>query len=368
MKQIQLPSGMHDTILEDCMKKQQLRKRVEDVYTSYGYLPIDTPLIEFYSTYAQVFPSLKEEELYKFVDQDGMLLALRTDMTLPIARVCATKFANSEPPFRFQYCSTVYKVRQSFAGKRNEVTDCGIELIGMDEQSDPEVLTCAMDVMDAIGAPSCTLEIGNVEFIKTACLEAGLTDDQRHRIADLIDRKSLVELRSYLKALDLGADAKEFFLRLPLLSGEGALEEAEQVCFSPALENVIRKMEQLSGILDALGYAGKYQFDLGKAPRLDYYTGIIFEGFAEGVGTGVLSGGRYDALFDKLGRPMPACGFGVKLDYLLDVVGVQKTPVTTVCYPADKMPEAILLAKNLREKGPVRLVKCEDINYVEVRS
>ncbi|MBR3358010.1 MAG: ATP phosphoribosyltransferase regulatory subunit [Solobacterium sp.] len=365
MKQIQLPSGMHDTILEDCMKKKELQKRTEAVYRSYGYLPIDTPLIEFYSTYANVFSSLKEEELYKFVDQDGMLLALRTDMTLPIARVCATKFANSEPPFRFCYCSTVYKVRQSFAGKRNEVTDCGVELIGMDETSDPEVLTCAMDVMEAIGIFPYTLEIGNVEFIKKACEEAGLTAEEGHRCADLIDRKSLVELKNFLNTLDLSAEEREFFLRLPLCSGQGALQDAEAVCFAPSLTAIIRKMEALEAVLNALGYEGKFQFDLGKAPRLDYYTGIIFEGFVNNVGTGVLSGGRYDALFDKLARPMPACGFGVKLDYLLDACSCEPVTVTTVRYPKEKLLEAGKLAQELRKKGPVQMI-CADVSDVEV--
>ena len=365
MKQIQLPSGMHDTLMEDCLKKQELKDRIEAVYASYGYRPIDTPLIEFYSTYASVFPSLKEEELYKFVDQDGMLLALRTDMTLPIARVCATKYANSEPPFRFRYCSSVYKVRKSFAGKRNEVTDCGIELIGLDEASDPEVLTCALDVMEAIGAESSTLEIGNVEFIKKACEEAHLTEEEGHRCADLIDRKSMVELKEYLHTLDLSEDARTFFMRLPWCSGEDALQEAEAVCFAPSLKAILQKMEELQDILNALGYAGKFQFDLGKAPRLDYYTGIIFEGYVTGVGSGVLSGGRYDALFDKLGRPMPACGFGVKLDLLLDVCSVTVEKEAVVRFPKNKLKEAYQLAKHLRKERPVQLV-CGDVEDVEV--
>ena len=365
MKQILLPSGMHDTILEDCIRKQQLQKRIEGVYRSYGYQPIDTPAIEFYSTYARVFASLKEEELYKFVDQDGMILALRTDMTLPIARVTVTKFANSEPPFRFRYCSSVFKVRQAFAGKRNEVTDCGIELIGMDDRSDPEVLACAMDVMEAVGVPSYTLEIGNVEFIKTACRDAGLSEQKSRRTAELVDRKSIAELKQWLKTLDISEEARTFFIRLPFLSGTDALEEAEQVSFSEGLKQEVRRMKGLQKTLDDAGYEGRFMFDLGKAPRLDYYTGIIFEGFVEGVGSGVLSGGRYDALFEKLGRDMPACGFGVKLDSLLDAVQEEHEKAIRVLYPAEKTAAALRLAKQLRKEGPVELVLA-DVKEPEV--
>ena len=140
-------------------KKEALKKRISRVYESYGYQKIETPLIEFYSTYQNTFTSLKEETMYKFVDESGQILALRTDMTLPIARLCATKYGYMKPPFRFSYCSNVYKVRQTFAGKRNEVTDCGVELIGLDHRSDLEVLCCALDVMD--GTSGGKLYAGN---------------------------------------------------------------------------------------------------------------------------------------------------------------------------------------------------------------
>ena len=124
MTQIQIPSGMRDLTNDACVAKDALRNRITEIYKSYGYRPVETPLIEFYSTYQNTFTSLKEETLYKFVDESGQLLVLRTDMTLPIARLTAGKYSQDEFPLRFCYCSNVYKVRQSFAGKRNEVTDC----------------------------------------------------------------------------------------------------------------------------------------------------------------------------------------------------------------------------------------------------
>ena len=100
-------------------------------------------------------------------------------------------------------------------------------------------------------------------------------------------------------------------------------------------------------------------FDLGKVPHLDYYTGIIFEGYVRGIGTSVLSGGRYDALLSKLGRDLPAIGFGVKLDYLLDSVAADETPVTKLYYPRAKAAEAMKKARKLREEGPVEMIPWE---------
>ena len=117
-----------------------------------------TPSIEYYRTYSQGFVSLKEEEMYKFFDHNNAILTLRMDMTVPIARMAATKFKHHKSPLRFRYCANVYKVKQYFAGKRNEVSDCGIELLGQSaKESDLEILMCAMEVMEQLSDKPFTL-------------------------------------------------------------------------------------------------------------------------------------------------------------------------------------------------------------------
>lgn len=367
MKQIQIPTGMRDTILDDAVRKDHLKKRIDTVYESYGYRKIETPLIEFYSTYQYAFSSIREGEMYKFIDEDGSILALRTDMTLPIARVCAAKYANINPPYRFRYASNVYKVRQHFAGKRNEVTDCGIELIGADSTADLEVLACALDVMKVIEADDYTFEIGNSNFFKKACESAQLMESDAKTLADLVDRKSMVELREYLDGTGLNKTIKDFFMSLPLLSGKNALVEAKKVSFNDSLQEVILGMEELEKELQLLGYNGHVQFDFGKVPHLDYYTGIIFEGYVSGVGTSVLSGGRYDNLLAKFGRDLPACGFGVKLDYLLDILHEPIEKPLRVYYPKEKRVEALRKAAELRTTGrSVELIYQDGLKAVEV--
>lgn len=356
MKQIQIPSGMKDILSDECMVKENLKRKILDVYHSYGYRPIETPLIEFYSTYQNTFTYLKEEALYKFVDESGQILAVRTDMTLPIARVSVSKFSEEDIPYRFCYCSNVYKVRQNFAGKRNEVTDCGIELIGLDSTSDIEVLCCALDVMAALGFEEYTLEIGNSDFFRQACAESSISPEEANILADLIDRKEIPALKTYLKTLDITDEACRFFAALPLLGGKDALENAKEVCFADSLMKEAEHLDILKKTLAELGYAEHVTFDLGKVPHLDYYTGIIFEGYVQGIGTGVLSGGRYDALLSKLGRDLPAIGFGVKLDYLLENAKSEIPVITKLCYPVGEVSAAMKLARELRKEGPVELM------------
>lgn len=366
MRQIELPRGMRDTLPEVCRKKRELQRKTESVYESYGYQPVETPLIEFWSTYANAFGSIREEEMYKFVDESGQILALRTDMTLPIARICAAKYQNVQPPFRFYYSSNVYKVRQAFAGKRNEVTDCGIELIGLDEESDAEILCCAMDVMKELFTESFTLEVTDSRFFRKAASGAGLSDGDMKKLADLIDRKSLPDLHMFLSGLCLDEAVREFFERMPLLNGKDALLEAEEVCFDDELRDVIRGLRDLHEVMDKAGCGDRMTFDLGKLPHLDYYTGIIFEGFAKGFPAGVLSGGRYDALLKKLGRDLPACGFGVKLDNIAEAAVIPETKIRRLYYPKTKKAEALLKARELRKEGPVEMIPA-DIKEAEVR-
>ena len=357
MNQIQLPAGFRDSILDECRKKNELKQTLNAVFESYGYEEIQTPVLEFYQTYSKAFSNLNDQDMYKFFDQEQDILTLRIDMTVPIARAVTTRFKDEMGPFRLRYCANVYKVRPSLSGKRSEVMDCGVELIGLDHHADLEVLACALEALNALNLPNFMLEIGTVQFFECACQIADLNETARQTLADLIDRKSLVELKEYLDTLPITNQIRTFFLNLPLLGGEkDVLEKALSLSFAPELESVVLQMKQLDAQLTKLGYGGLYQFDFGKIPHLDYYTGIIFEGFVEGVGNSVLSGGRYDKLLQVFGNDLPACGFSFKLDTLAETISIPtKKANIQVLYPQAQIVEALKIAQQLRQKGNVEL-------------
>ena len=353
MQQIQLPQGMKDTILQECEKKKYLQNTLEQIFESFGYEEIITPTIEYYETYENAFKNIQTTDMYKFFDENGRILTLRTDMTVPIARVCASKFKDSKPPFRYRYTSNVFKVRQKFAGKRSEVTDCGIELIGLDSKSDVQVLCCALEVMKNF--KNYTLEIGNVQFFQAACKVVRLSTEEINTLANLIDKKSMVDLKIYLDSLYLSEKIVDFFMHLPFLCGDvNILDEAYAYCFDESLKEVEPALKK-GAEAGMLSVASDVAIDLGKVAHLDYYTGIIFEGYVSGVGTSILSGGRYDCLLKKFGRDLPACGFSVKLDPLIDHVDVQLKKKFILYYPESKQIEAMKQANKLRKEGSVIL-------------
>lgn len=321
MKEFSIPSGMRDLVLGEAQRKKQLQLAIEAKLDRWGYEEVITPSVEYYQTYSVGFDNLQEESMYKFFDNSGRILALRSDMTIPIARVAATKFKDAKEALRFRYCANVFKVHETLSGNRNEITDCGIELIGVPaQQADLEIIVTALDALSVVGDVNITLEIGDIKFFQEACKSLGLSEKQQLQLADYVDRKSLKELETFLKEAGLSDDRQAFFNQLVWWNGDvSILEEAKQYAFNEELVAIIEKLQTLYAQLETLDYHQNIAFDLGKVGNLNYYTGIIFDAFAEGVGLRVMSGGRYDNLIKKYGNDVPAIGFSIKLDQLVNV-------------------------------------------------
>lgn len=367
-----IPEGTRDLILEDCSSKKKLQRDLEDIFNKWGYEEIITPTIEFYQTFSSGFQNLKEEDVYKFFDTKGRILVLKPDMTIPIARVVATKLKDANVPIRCRYCSDVFRVHESLGGKKNEYTDCGIELIGLDsDKADLEILVTSLDALSVLGDREVKLELGDINFFNSAVKNLNLDEDEKETLANLIDRKSLKELEDYLNKFDINSSYKDFLKELPwLFGGPEVLEKAKCFAINSELRDSIEYLEQLFSKLKELGYEDKISFDLGMVPRLDYYSGIIFKGYVDGAGATVLSGGRYDSLMSNFGKDMPAIGFSVNLDTMMSVINrsnLDEIEKFKVYY--SKKDEIMVLKKAmvLRSEGKiVELCPNEDIETIEV--
>lgn len=369
MKQFTIPAGMRDLILGECEKKKMIQLEIEKTLDKWGYQEVITPTIEYYKTYNIGFDDIQEEDMYKFFDASGKIIMLRADMTIPIARVVATKFKDATIPLRFRYCADVFKVHEELSGLQNEISDCGVELIGVDEKSgDLEILATAMEALKVVKEKKCILEIGNVNFYREVCRVFHLNEENIRVLGNLIGKKSLISLEEYVNTLSLTKDEKQFFLELPWMSGDyRVLEKARKYAYNDTLNILLDDLMKLYNDLSTLGYEN-INFDLGKISNLNYYTGIIFEAFVEGVGTRIMSGGRYDTLIGKYGRDLPAIGFSIKLDALIDVLpNVSKKQKYIVEYPSKLVLHAIMESNSLREKAIVELKVNESLEEVVIK-
>lgn len=371
-KKNMLPEGTRDLILDECVIKRILERDIDKIFEKWGYKEVITPTLEFYETFNYNSQTLREEDMYKFFDNRGRILVLRPDMTIPIARVVETKLKDAEFPIKLRYASNVFRVHTSLGGKRNEYTDCGVELIGLeDKKSDLEVLVLALEALKKLGLNDFKLEIGNIGFFNGAFKNLEIDREHREVIAQFIEDKNLKNLEDYLEKLDIKEEYKIFFNKLPWMFGDkNILEEAKKLAFNDDIKENLEYLEGLYSQLEALGYGENVTFDLGMVPRLNYYTGVIFRGYGEGVGNTLLRGGRYDNLIQSSNAYVPAIGFSIDINSVIPNVKFDRTinkNVYEIYYSDKNRIEAIKKSQEFRNEGyTVNLLPKEDIEEIKV--
>lgn len=316
-----IPEGMRDFTVDECKKRNRIINAITDVFKRWGYSEVSTPTIEYYDTFNHNAQSLKEEEMYKFFDNNGRILVLRPDMTVPVARMINTKLKDMELPLKLFYTANVFRAHKSLGGKRDEYLDCGVELIGKDgDHIDSEILVTSLEVLKSLDTKEeFKLEIGNVNILKSALDEMKLWDEDKKNIIELINRKSLINLKEYLEKMDISNKYKCFLTQLPwLFGGYEMITKAKEIAFNKEIESNILYLEKIFLNLKELGYEKYISVDMSMVPRVNYYSGIIFKGYLNGVGSTVLRGGRYDGLFKNFGRCTSAIGFSIDVNLLID--------------------------------------------------
>ena len=312
---------MRDFTVDECKRRNKIIETITERFSKCGYSEVSTPIVEYYKTFNHKTQDLKEEEMYKFFDSRGRILVLRPDMTVPVARLVNTKLKDMKLPLKLFYNAEVFRVHESFEGKRNEYLDCGIELIGASgEKTDLEVLVTALEVLKALDTKKeFKLEIGNVNILKSALKDMNLSIDNQNKVIELINKKSLTSLREYLDDIEIRKEYKEFLNKFPwLFGGYEMIKKAKGLAFNEDMKKNIEYLENLYLNLQKLGYEKYLSVDISMVPRVNYYSGIIFKGYVKEIGSTVIRGGRYDNLLESFGKSIPAIGFSVDVNLLID--------------------------------------------------
>ena len=318
---------MRDFTVDECKRRNKIIETITERFSKWGYSEVSTPIVEYYKTFNHKTQDLKEEEMYKFFDSRGRILVLRPDMTVPVARLVNTKLKDMKLPLKLFYNAEVFRVHESFEGKRNEYLDCGIELIGASgEKTDLEVLVTALEVLKALDTKKeFKLEIGNVNILKSALKDMNLSIDNQNKVIELINKKSLTSLREYLDDIEIRKEYKEFLNKFPwLFGGYEMIKKAKGLAFNEDMKKNIEYLENLYLNLQKLGYEKYLSVDISMVPRVNYYSGIIFKGYVKEIGSTVIRGGRYDNLLESFGKSIPAIGFSVDVNLLIDSCDYQE--------------------------------------------
>jgi ATP phosphoribosyltransferase regulatory subunit len=309
-----IPPGTRDILPEEMRELRRLQVALSSVFERHGYGEVATPTIEYDEVLARG-DERGAPVAYRFFDADGELLALRTDMTVPIARLVATRLASEEPPFRLSYFANAYRAVRPQRGQMREFTQAGVELVGPDApDGTAEVVEVLSAALDAAGLTRAVIGLGDADLYPQLLAELDVPGGQRDGILELLAAHDLVGLEREVDALRLGAGESETLLRLPnLRGGAEVLDEARELG-GAAVERASQRLAATYSALSDRGVAGRISLDLGLLRDLGYYTGAILEVYDPAVGHILGGGGRYDELVGRFGRPLPAAGFALYLE------------------------------------------------------
>lgn len=349
------PLGMRDVLPNMVKQKHALQLVLRSTMEQWGYEPIQTPTLEYHDTVGG-FSATMEQRLFKLLDRSGRTVVLRPDMTGPIARVVGSLLKDQAFPIRLYYEGNVYRAQQNEAGRNAEFPEVGIECIGEDApDADAEVITLAVQCLQAAQVKSFKLTIGHVGFINALLTEVVQDQEQVNRLKQSLHHKNIVGYKHDVQTLGLNSSQQKMLLSLPLWKGDiQVIEDALRMTESEQVRQALINLQQLWQVLNLHGVEDKIIFDLSLVSHMDYYTGMFFEGYAEQIGFPICSGGRYDQLLQRFGRPAPATGFALKVDRILEAssMNVGQVPERIlVTYKDADREKAFVKANQLRVTG-----------------
>ena len=310
-----IPPGTRDILPDEMRELRALQATLIEVFERFGYGQVATPTLE-YDEVLQRGEGRSGVGAYRFFDERGELLALRSDMTIPIARLVASRFADSEPPHRFCYVGNAYRVVRPQRAQVRQFLHAGIELLGSPApEGTAEVLEVLSASLDAVGLNRAVLGLGDADLYRQLLTELGVQGEHRGRILDRLAEHNLVGLEMAVDEVEgLNAHGRETLLRLPGLRGGAEVLDQARELGGAAVERAAQRLQQTYDLLVKRGVAGRVQLDLGLLRDLGYYTGAIVEIYDPALGHILGGGGRYDDLVGRFGTPMPAAGFGLYLE------------------------------------------------------
>ena len=354
------PQGSRDYLFEECDDRRKVEHELSILFKENNYRKVITPAIEYFDVFKSDNVGIESEMMFKMSDSKGRTTVLRPDNTMPIARMVATRLHNEELPVRLYYSQPVFVRAKDLAGRPSEIAQSGVELIGDGSfDADIEIVKMAVESLKRSNLNSFKLELGNAAFFNVVLGKMDIPQSVRADVVNYIESKNYAALGDLLDKIGDTAETR-VIRRLPRLFGDASvIDEAKKLYSDSAFQQALLYLQTVYNRLCDEGLKDYIILDLGLVNRSNYYTGIIFHGYAEGSGISVLSGGRYDNLLGEFGMPAPAIGFAVEVSALCEamreVINVER-------------PIRIALTKGRLERKTVELFKTMGLDTAELEN
>lgn len=291
-----IPSGTRDVLPDELRELRVITDAMRGVFDRYEYGEVATPALEYEAVLTRG-DSAAADPAYRLFDEHGNVLVLRSDMTIPIARVVATRYGSAEIPLRFSYIAHAYRAVRQHRLQPREILQAGIELVGAPGPSGTaEAVTVLCAALDAAGLKSYRVGLGDASLFGRLLESHGVPEGARHAILRELAARDMVGLEREL-------------------SGVGAADLLDVARARGGVE-IVPEGEPLREVFALLSedVAERVIFDLGLVRTLGYYTGPVFEVYDAAFGSPLGGGGRYDDLLGRFGRSLPACGWALDVE------------------------------------------------------
>jgi ATP phosphoribosyltransferase regulatory subunit len=349
-ERIPLPDGMRDVLPVEAGELGALEHTLSSVFASYGYRQVQTPLLEL----SDVLDRAQDEGVgraYRLFDDQGRVLVLRPDLTIPIARLIATRMAGEPGPLRVSYTARAVQPPSAGTGQGAERRQAGIELCGPGgAEDDAEVIAALSNALAAAGLPDARVAIGSVALVSAVLDAAGATADAADALWRAIRGRSMVAWRAEARAVK-SAKGRLRTLLNELPTVRGGVEVLTRIAkVAPDAAPECARLARTVELVTAQGMPAP-MIDLGVMRDWSYYSGVVIEAYAPGVAAPVAVGGRYDGLGARFGRPRSAVGVAVTLELLHHAVGGPEGIEPTGVVVVGGLDERVTAAAMLRATG-----------------
>jgi len=314
-----IPSGTRDVLPDEMGELRTLTERLRAVFSAAGYGEVYTPALEYEAVITRGALG-GARPAYRVFDENGEVLVLRSDMTVPIARLVASRYQASETPLRFAYFAHCYRGVRPQRGQPREFLQAGIELVGAAAPAGTaEAVTVLCRALDSAGLQRYRVGIGDAALYPALMEALAVPVELRTRLLAELANGDFVGLENALAELPIDERSRELLLSVPQLRG------GPDVLHGPSgpVADAVAGLRAIRELLDA-DVAERVIFDLGLSRAPGYYTGAVFEVYDPAVGMPIGGGGRYDHLLGQFGRELPAVGFALEVEKLHQALAAEE--------------------------------------------
>ena len=380
------PSGFRDVLADEAARRETASYQVQRLLAENGYVPVETPTLEIMDVMGAGghIPGTP----FKLFDSRGDLLALRPDVTLQIARMCATRLAGQPGPFRFRYQERVFREAEGRPqAEAREMTQVGVELIGeAGAKADAEVVALFAESLLCAGAKDFRISIATVGVLRALLASCGVNEEWKEGVLSAYHASNFVKLEE-LTSEDGAREAgvpPVFASAIRSLSrirgGREAVERVRDLVSPLGCQDGLDDLDRVLDLLAEKGLTDRILVDFSVMSSFDYYTGIVFVAFAPALGAPLGSGGRYDNTIGAFGESRPAAGFAFYLDQALaagiepEGAAADARPLRIAVPKGSLNPDSIACLKacgldttGLDDPGRQLIIRNPGVDYIIVR-